>query len=301
MTKTAQTIAVPGASLYFEVRGAGPVLLMIPGGPADAGVFEGVASRLADRYRVVAVDPRGNSRSVLDGPAVDQDLAVHADDMAAVLAAVGGGPALVLGSSGGAQIGLALAARHPGKLRGLVAHEPPCVALLPDAEGQRAFMRDVVETYHRDGVAAAWQKFEAGTIGAASPVDRATARAAAVAAATAATTAGDGPVGPLRQTPGELAALLARMAANRDFFFARGVRAISSFVPDVAALRAGPVAIAVGVGADSAGELAHRTGRALAEQLGVAPVIFPGDHVGFTVHAAGFADTLHHTLQAQLR
>jgi pimeloyl-ACP methyl ester carboxylesterase len=34
-----KTLNVPGASLYYEVRGSGPVLLMMPGGPADAASF----------------------------------------------------------------------------------------------------------------------------------------------------------------------------------------------------------------------------------------------------------------------
>jgi hypothetical protein len=29
------TLKVPGAKIYHEVQGEGPVLLMIPGGPAD--------------------------------------------------------------------------------------------------------------------------------------------------------------------------------------------------------------------------------------------------------------------------
>lgn len=37
-----ETLKVPGASLYYEVRGSGPVLLMMPGGPADAGAFREV-------------------------------------------------------------------------------------------------------------------------------------------------------------------------------------------------------------------------------------------------------------------
>jgi|GEM_PF-6184487 hypothetical protein len=31
-----RTVKVPGATLYVEVRGVGPVLLCIPGGPTDA-------------------------------------------------------------------------------------------------------------------------------------------------------------------------------------------------------------------------------------------------------------------------
>ena len=43
MTPQSSTLKVPGASLYYETRGSGPVLLIIPGGPQDAGVFADVA------------------------------------------------------------------------------------------------------------------------------------------------------------------------------------------------------------------------------------------------------------------
>src|SRR5215217_3368395 len=111
------TLTVPGAALYYEREGAGPVLVMIPGGPADAGVFAALAGFLTDRYTVVAYDPRGNSRSVPDDPTADQDLDVHGDDAAALLAAVTTQPAYVLGNSGGAQIGLNLAALRAGPAR----------------------------------------------------------------------------------------------------------------------------------------------------------------------------------------
>lgn len=42
----AQTLQLPGWTLYYETRGSGPVLLLIAGGSTDAGVFEGT-----DRYR----------------------------------------------------------------------------------------------------------------------------------------------------------------------------------------------------------------------------------------------------------
>ena len=38
-----ETLQVPGANLYYEVRGSGPVLLMMPGGPADATAFRSIA------------------------------------------------------------------------------------------------------------------------------------------------------------------------------------------------------------------------------------------------------------------
>src|SRR5512132_852722 len=118
----ARTLKVPGATLYYEVRGSGPVLLCITGGPTDAGMFRDLAGRLADRYTVVSYDQRGHSRSELDGEPEDIPVGAHADDAAAILAAVGNGPAYVYGSSGGGTIGLELVARHPALVRTFVAH-----------------------------------------------------------------------------------------------------------------------------------------------------------------------------------
>src|SRR5437667_449778 len=57
------TLRVPGASLYYEVRGSGPVLLMIGAGAADAASFNGIATHLAEQYTVVSYDRRSYSRS----------------------------------------------------------------------------------------------------------------------------------------------------------------------------------------------------------------------------------------------
>ncbi|MEJ7839831.1 MAG: alpha/beta fold hydrolase [Thermomicrobiales bacterium] len=76
---TSSTISVPGATLYYEIRGSGPTLLIIPGGPQDAGVFSGFANLLADRYTVVTYDPRGNSRSPVEDTSADQRVELHAD------------------------------------------------------------------------------------------------------------------------------------------------------------------------------------------------------------------------------
>jgi pimeloyl-ACP methyl ester carboxylesterase len=109
-------LAVPGASLHFEVRGAGPVLLLICGGVYDAAGYGPLAERLAGRYTVVTYDRRGNSRSPLDHPPGPQRIEEHGDDAYRVLGAVGvtaEAPAYVFGNSSGAMIGLELAARHP--------------------------------------------------------------------------------------------------------------------------------------------------------------------------------------------
>jgi len=267
------TLNLPGVHLYYEVHGTGPVLLLIPGGPTDAGIFAGLAAALANRYTVVLYDPRGNSRSVLDGPPEDQRMDVHGDDAASLLAALGDKPAYVLGSSGGAQIGLNLAVRYPARVRILVAHEPPCLELLPDAAEQRAFIEAVYEAYRTDGIGPAMQKFEAGAGVGGRPQRN------------------EGAL-----PPPEMQTALGRIMGNLDFFLAHGLRPLGRYVPDVAALRAGPVRVVVGVGEATQGQLAHRSAAALAERLGTVPVTFPGDHGGYVAQPTAFAQKLHDVL-----
>ncbi len=72
-------LEVPGGRLNYEVRGWGPVLSLIGGGPADADVFTRLSGFLADGYPVVTYDPRGLRRSALHGmPPAAQDLSVLA-------------------------------------------------------------------------------------------------------------------------------------------------------------------------------------------------------------------------------
>ena len=106
--------------------------------------------------------------------------------------------------------------------------------------------------------------------------------------------------GPQREgppPPPELQEVFARIEGNLDYFLACGLAPLSLYEPDVAALRAGPVRVVVGVGADSAGQTAHRTAVALAARLGQAPVTFPGDHGGYGADPEGFASALDRVLR----
>src|SRR5205814_7863116 len=86
---------------------------------------------------------------------------VHADDVHAVIDAVGPDPVDMFASSGGAVNALALLAEHPTLVRTLVAHEPPSASLLPDANEALAACRAVHETYQRRGWGAGMAHFVA--------------------------------------------------------------------------------------------------------------------------------------------
>ncbi len=272
-------LKVPGASLYYEIRGSGPVLLMIPGGPTDATAFAGIAHRLSDRYTVVTYDPRGLSRSKLDVVPEDQRIVeTLADDVHRLLVAVGSEPAFVFANSGGALIGLELVTHHPQQVQTLIAHEPPAAALLPDGSAFRAAIQEVYDTYRSVGIGPAMQKFlaVAGLNDGPQPVES----------------------GPQGEPNPEMLEAMAQMQRNMEFFLAHYLRAVTDYQPDIAALLTGSTRVVAAVGEASRGQVAHRCGVGLAQRLGTEVVVFPGDHGGFSTHPDEFAVMLHKVLLA---
>jgi len=251
------TLDVPGARLYYEQRGTGPLLLLI-GSPMDSTGFAGLASALADDYTVVTYDPRGIGNSSRQDLGRDVTPEQQADDVHRLLAALGREPAYVFGSSGGAVVGLALVTAHLGQVRTLVAHEPPVVELLPDSAQVRTQIQDIYDTYRADGADKAMQKFMAHAGLGAAPGQKAEA--------------------PLWEPSPEQ---MARMRATTEVFLAHLIRPTTRYRPDIEALRTAPTRIVVAVGATSKGQLANRSARALADELGTPVVEFPGDHGGF--------------------
>lgn len=268
-------LTVPGASLYYEVRGSGPVLLMIPGGPADAGAFRKIAAELAPYYTVVTYDPRGLSHSPLEGPFEDgRAVEINADDAHRLISALTEEKAYVFGSSGGAVISLELARRHPEQIATLVAHETPAAAVMPDRARAQDEMIDITGTYEAAGLDAAFAKFMAHN------------------------RIRGGPQAPQGEPTPEQLEAMAMMQRNMEFWFGHTMRAIGLYEPDFAALKTAPCRIISGVGDESRGELAHEGGLGLANRLGSKPAVFPGAHGGFESHAAEFAVRLREVLES---
>jgi clorobiocin/coumermycin A biosynthesis protein CloN7/CouN7 len=254
---------VPGASLYYEVQGSGPLLMLI-GHPMGTSGFAAIAPLLAEFYTVVTYDPRGFARSTIDDPDQDADPDVVADDVRRVLEAVGQGSAYVFGSSGGAVTGLALVAQRPELVDVLVAHEPPVGLLLEEADDARAGMHEIYDTYCDMGIGAARGKFSAFTGLAIEPSEE----------------------------DDDLQPPSAEEVADAERFFGHGLLPIALYEPDIPSLRAASSRIVVAGGTTSTGEFPQRTAFALAKRLGTPLLDCPGGHVGFISHPREFADAL---------
>ncbi|MFD3613733.1 alpha/beta fold hydrolase [Streptomyces sp. NPDC058676] len=253
--------------LHYDVRGEGPVLLVIPGGAGHPMGLEPMTDVLAEHFTVVTYDPLGLAHGRLDPPVHDQRVEEWSEGAYRVLQRTlpDGDFAYVLGTSSGGIAALDLLARHPRRLRHVVAHEPPCVGVLPDGERQRAVFRRVYDTYRAAGLQAAGARLGAGLAG---------------------REAGELPPGRPLSRDEELGRPMA-------VFLAHVLVPFSSYTPDLTALTS---RLTLAAGADSRGQLLHRTAEFVADRTGSDLVEFPGGHLGAVEHPVAFAERLMATL-----
>lgn len=270
---TTHKLEISGATLTYDVHGplptaAGrPPLLMI-GLPMEANGFATLASHFPDRT-VVTYDPRGLGRSVRADGETTNVPAVHAEDVHAVIEALGAGPVEMFASSGGAIVALALVTAHPADITVLVAHEPPLLSMLPDAAAAERAADGYRAAYAAKGFGAGMASFIAMTSWQGEFTDDYFAAPAADPAMFGLPTADDGS----RDDP-----LLSERSSQ-----------VVAYRPDVAALNAAPTRIILGYGEESTGTVTARTTIALAERLGHQPALFPSHHGGFTGPESGYA------------
>jgi pimeloyl-ACP methyl ester carboxylesterase len=140
-----QAVQANGTVLHTETRGHGPAVLLIAGAGGDAAELAGVAAALADEFTVTTYDRRGNSRSPRPTGWLATSLAEQAHDAAALLAALGQAPAVVVGTSAGGSVALELALRHPEALRAAIVHEPPILAATTDPQAVTAGLGAMIQ------------------------------------------------------------------------------------------------------------------------------------------------------------
>jgi len=254
------TLVVEDAELYYEVRGDGPLVVLV-GAPMDADSFAPLAEELADDYTVLTTDPRGVKRSKLrDGGTSTPDQ--RADDLARLIREVDAGPATVLGSSGGAVTALALAQAHSELVSTVIAHEPPLDRLVEDADELLAASERMMADYLAGDVIGAWKQFFV--------------------------------LANIQVPDGMIESMFGgdrdpQQLADERFWFAHELRESITWLPDVDRLRDSGVRIVIGIGEESTGQLCDRTSTALADRLGLSPTRFPGDHTGFADRPEPFA------------
>jgi pimeloyl-ACP methyl ester carboxylesterase len=270
---TTLTLETPAAAIVYDVHGplppvdGRPPLVMI-GQPMTAGGFATLASFFPDRT-VVTYDPRGLGRSTRADGRTDNDPAVQAEDVHAVIEALGAGPVEMFASSGGAVTALALVAAHPQDVATLVAHEPPLIPVLPDAAAAERARMGFRDAYEAGGRGHGMAAFIAMTSWRGEFTDEYFNQPAADPAAFGMTAEDDGS----RDDP---------LLSDRS-------SAITSYRPDVDALASARTRVVIAVGEESEGTFTARASVATAELLGQEATVFPSHHGGFLGGEFGYA------------
>jgi pimeloyl-ACP methyl ester carboxylesterase len=262
-------VQAPGATIYYETVGTGPLLLVLQGGAGDSGGSAGLVQQLSDRYTILSYDRRGLSRSKVADEEADTSVAQHADDVSRVLKAVTSEPVYAVGISIGAIIGLELMRAHPEQLRGLVAHEPPATGVLPPelAATVTKMQKDVEDALKTKGLGAMKMFLDMTGF---DLKDR---------------------------EPGfQLPQPNPAYAENMGYFLKHDAKAVRDYALDVDALKGRPIVVAAGT--SSRHLFTHQCAEALARALGVPVVEFPGGHNGYAFHPRGFSAKLDEVLRS---
>lgn len=267
-----RTVHAPGATLSYDIRGevhrggstSAPVLFLI-GSPMGSAAFAGLAAHFTDRT-VVTYDPRGTGRSLRTDSARRTEVAEHADDLHRIITDIGPAAVDIFASSGGAVNALDLVARHPGQVHVLVAHEPPALRELPDSKYALAAAEDMRETYVHRGFGPAMAKFIAFVMEQGEITAEYAQRPEPSPAAFGLPADDDG--------------------SRDDALLGLNMPSCVEYRHDFDAIRAamdrGQTRVVIGIGEQSARQVPGRAAAAVAARLGAGPVMFPGDHGGFT-------------------
>ena len=148
MTREPLIVRVDDVELAVDLRGAGPPLLFVHGFPFNRTMWKHQVAGLT-RWRRIAPDLRGAGAS--SAPADGYSMARYADDLAAVLDAVGAAQAVVCGLSMGGYILFELLRRHPERVRAAVFCDTKAE---PDAAEARRGRDDLIAVAQRHGQAA---------------------------------------------------------------------------------------------------------------------------------------------------
>lgn len=270
---TEHTLELADVDLVYDVHGplptadGRPPLVMI-GQPMDASGFQAQVQLFADRT-VVTYDPRGLGRSTRKDGGVTNEPETQAEDVHAIIVALGAGPVDMLASSGGAVTALALVTAHPDDVSTLVAHEPPIDCVLPDADAVQQARAAFTQVYQDKGWGAGMAAFIALTSWEGEITDDYLARPAPDPAAFGMPIDDDG----TRDDP---------LLSERSW-------AVAHYTPDLEALKAAPTRIVVAVGEESVNVYTGRAAIALAGRLGQQATVFPSHHGGFMGGEFGYA------------
>jgi pimeloyl-ACP methyl ester carboxylesterase len=108
------TVAVDSAEIYYATYGQGAPVILLHGGLGNSDHWSNQVPALAEHFRVIAIDSRGQGRSTRTRAPVSYDAMAH--DVIAVMDQLELPRASIVGWSDGGEIALKIAIEHPDRV-----------------------------------------------------------------------------------------------------------------------------------------------------------------------------------------
>ena len=270
-------VETEGDRLYYEVRGQGQPLLMIPGGGGDGRTYSFVANILSDEYKVITYDRRANARSTRNDPQ-NFEISQQSRDAVAVLETVGEKSAFIFGNSSGAVIALDMAKTQPQAVCAVIAHEPPLARIHPQSRKWQRFFARIYGTAFTFGAAVAMLRFMFGVglpLGVSAHSEAAEKRQR------------------------ERHDNQVEMREMAEYFVKQELLPVTNYMPDIAAIKRNGIKVFLAAGKESLDKKRFyaQTAPILAKRMDCEMVVFPGHHVSYVTipeeWAAKLRDILH--------
>lgn len=121
------TIEVNGIRIHYLDEGEGPPIVWLPGGNDHAAMAVRAHERLLNRYRFIAVDPRGQGGTTAFVAAASYSPSLLVEDLRGLLDMLGLERPIVGGHSRGARAALEFARAYPERVLAAVAVAPPAL------------------------------------------------------------------------------------------------------------------------------------------------------------------------------
>jgi non-heme chloroperoxidase len=147
-------VRVHGTELRFVERGTGIPVVLVHGSLGSLESWTPQIEALATRFRVIAYSRRYHWPNAAQPDGQAYTLSLHADDLIALIEALGLVRVHLVGSSYGAYVALLVTLRRPDLVRSLVLGEPPILPWLGRTPGGDSLLRTFDRTVFRAARAA---------------------------------------------------------------------------------------------------------------------------------------------------
>ena len=243
-------------NIRYWYQGAGPLLIMVPGGSGHGAQFDAIMPLLSTKFTVATYDRRQMSGSKVKVPR-NLNPVQCVRDIIAIVHAMGRRKTSIFANSGGGIIALQMAVSFPEILEHVVCHETPTTSLLPDSTHHMNRCFELLRIFEDHGPAAANAAFHSELKG-------------------------------FENSP----PLTPFTTENMDNFYRHEYMLLTLYCPDLRKIVDNKVSIVVTAGVKSEDAFYARATIYQSEILCCRRVIVPGHHKGYEAWPTEFAPAL---------